>query len=503
MEARFSADFSAVRVHTDARAAELARDNDASALARGEDLFFAAGLYTPSSQPGRHLLAHELAHVLQARAGREAHLTHRSPGGELSPAQVRSAIRYTKARYDIAAQREIQRMVGVEPDGDFGPDTAQALARVQAEAKLTKVDGKLGPETLDDQMRRFAVGDMSEGDSAAFFAARYIHLVAQLHDLPVSQALSVHFEARQSGPALTRFEAGSAVVSLGPQAFTESEVLRLAIESGLGAAAPVGPTPGARPQRLSPQSERRSIRRNKQRFDDPRAVRAIQSAVGATPDGVFGPDTVERIAELQFNGAKDLVSGEVDLATLELIHGELAERGAYNAILHLMVDYFDLTTTGALELRARDRVPGSGFAPASGRNVSLEHGRSNSVVWLSHASLGNFQSSFRAIAHELAHTRRAVREGMGSDDAEEFEAKSEELLAPNLPPSSDSFLLGQAMAILTHFEALDDNERAAAWPRFRRVRSLLQRRAPTMTGSLRTQAAELLHRYEQQTKTRP
>jgi len=66
---RLGHDFSRVRVHTDVRAAELARRLNAVAYAVGEDLVFGAGRYDPGTPPGRALLTHELAHVAQARRG--------------------------------------------------------------------------------------------------------------------------------------------------------------------------------------------------------------------------------------------------------------------------------------------------------------------------------------------------------------------------------------------------------------------------------------------------
>ena len=65
MEARFGYDFSAVRVHDDARAAATAAELEAAAFTVGEDLVFGAGRFDPSSPAGRRLLAHELAHVIQ------------------------------------------------------------------------------------------------------------------------------------------------------------------------------------------------------------------------------------------------------------------------------------------------------------------------------------------------------------------------------------------------------------------------------------------------------
>lgn len=68
LEPRLGHDFSQVRVHTDARAAESARAVKAVAYTVGRDIVFAAGQHAPGSQRGRHLLAHELAHTLQQNA---------------------------------------------------------------------------------------------------------------------------------------------------------------------------------------------------------------------------------------------------------------------------------------------------------------------------------------------------------------------------------------------------------------------------------------------------
>lgn len=64
-EPRFGRDFSDVRVHTDAKAAESARAVNALAYAVGRDLAFDLGQYSPLLGGGRQLLAHELVHVVQ------------------------------------------------------------------------------------------------------------------------------------------------------------------------------------------------------------------------------------------------------------------------------------------------------------------------------------------------------------------------------------------------------------------------------------------------------
>lgn len=68
MQARFGADFSRVRVHADAHAGTSARAVDAAAYTVGHHVVFGAQQFAPSTERGRRLLAHELAHVLQQGA---------------------------------------------------------------------------------------------------------------------------------------------------------------------------------------------------------------------------------------------------------------------------------------------------------------------------------------------------------------------------------------------------------------------------------------------------
>lgn len=65
MEPRFGQDFSGVRVHDGAVAASAAGAIRAKAFTAGRDIVFNRDRYAPGTDAGRHLLAHELAHVVQ------------------------------------------------------------------------------------------------------------------------------------------------------------------------------------------------------------------------------------------------------------------------------------------------------------------------------------------------------------------------------------------------------------------------------------------------------
>ncbi|NEQ55647.1 MAG: DUF4157 domain-containing protein, partial [Leptolyngbya sp. SIO3F4] len=65
MESAMGADFSRVRIHTDAQSNQLSQSIQAKAFTTGQDVFFKQGEYNPSSRSGQELIAHELTHVVQ------------------------------------------------------------------------------------------------------------------------------------------------------------------------------------------------------------------------------------------------------------------------------------------------------------------------------------------------------------------------------------------------------------------------------------------------------
>lgn len=68
MEPRFRHDFSQVKVHADANAAESAKNLNALAYTVGRNVVFGYGRYAPETVEGQKLIAHELTHVIQQRS---------------------------------------------------------------------------------------------------------------------------------------------------------------------------------------------------------------------------------------------------------------------------------------------------------------------------------------------------------------------------------------------------------------------------------------------------
>lgn len=70
----FGYNFSQVRVYTNKQVAELSEALNARAFTVGRDILFGKGQYAPHSAEGKHLLAHELAHIVH-QSGNTARLS--------------------------------------------------------------------------------------------------------------------------------------------------------------------------------------------------------------------------------------------------------------------------------------------------------------------------------------------------------------------------------------------------------------------------------------------
>lgn len=97
MEQSIGADFSAVKIHNDSNAVQMSKNLNAQAFTHGNDIYFNSGKYNPASSEGTHLLAHELAHVVQQNQGLQKKVIQRAPVDE---PKKNSVIDYDKAKSD-------------------------------------------------------------------------------------------------------------------------------------------------------------------------------------------------------------------------------------------------------------------------------------------------------------------------------------------------------------------------------------------------------------------
>jgi hypothetical protein len=82
-ESRVGEDLASVRIHTDDPAERAAEGMGARAFTIGRDIAFGPNEYRPDTTDGRHLLAHEIAHVIQQRAT-DAGVLRREPKPRVS-----------------------------------------------------------------------------------------------------------------------------------------------------------------------------------------------------------------------------------------------------------------------------------------------------------------------------------------------------------------------------------------------------------------------------------
>jgi len=94
-EPQFGHDFSKVRVHTDAEAAESAHTVNALGYTVGPQIVFGTGQYRPGEPSGKRLLAHELTHIVQQRG--EAPATGPLRVGPLDDSHEREATSIQRA----------------------------------------------------------------------------------------------------------------------------------------------------------------------------------------------------------------------------------------------------------------------------------------------------------------------------------------------------------------------------------------------------------------------
>ncbi|HET8927444.1 MAG TPA: DUF4157 domain-containing protein [Microbacterium sp.] len=201
MEARFGCDFSSVRLHDDPQAARAASGVDAAAFTVGEHIVFGDGRLDPSHPEGRHLLAHELAHVVQQRAGAAPHATG-------TPARVQrrswwdSFLVWTGLSEGTWTDAELrgylaQVMARRTIEGDYDSDNkARALvARWKKDPvtwalgpsqKALLIDEMIeGPTLNDDEDAILDILELSEADDLRWIfspaSVRYESLKSNLH----------------------------------------------------------------------------------------------------------------------------------------------------------------------------------------------------------------------------------------------------------------------------------------------------------------------------------
>ncbi len=341
--------------------------------------------------------------------------------GTLTPEQEADALAFN-ATYDQQSVRMIQQQVGVPVNGVMDAATVQAVARFQQQHSLP-VNGQVDETTLNP---------MIADRVAVLMHDHAIHLVVDLNDLDITtDTLSVHFVSTQTAPSAVKFETGGVrVVTLGRAAFANAAVLHQEIETQLQAAAPLPNLPGPAPTVLDPMDAQIVALLNSNKIADPRSVMIIQGLLTAPVDGVWSAELVQRVAGFQqLNGipANGLIE---DKLTLPAMVERLKSAGDNDAILRLIVDFYDFAENGNLISVYFDPTMGTGKVAFAGVRRDAEQAGSIQV------GPEGMNQPFEGIVHTLAHEMEHIRQltgGPAASATREFLAHSIGVMAEGIP----------------------------------------------------------------------
>lgn len=185
-DTRFSHDFSGVRIHADNHAAESARSVNALAYTVGKQIVFGAGQFQPESTSGKHLLAHELAHVVQQQNAGTGTLNTFAVGNANDPAEREA---------DLAAERV---MSGSETPAISS--SAPVLRRACGGAEIGQPSGcrevpDMGPFVSPGNIYRFN----RECDTFQTSTREESRLWADMRALPANATIEIHGFASVDG----------------------------------------------------------------------------------------------------------------------------------------------------------------------------------------------------------------------------------------------------------------------------------------------------------------
>jgi hypothetical protein len=121
MGQKLGADFSDVKVHTGGESAHAAKQLGAKAFTVDKEVHFGGGQFDPGSKSGQHLLAHELAHVAQGKAGTVQQKKQVSQPHDPAEVEADQAADKVVAGEDASVGAAPGARVHLNKDGDAAP----------------------------------------------------------------------------------------------------------------------------------------------------------------------------------------------------------------------------------------------------------------------------------------------------------------------------------------------------------------------------------------------
>jgi hypothetical protein len=210
-EPRFGHNFSSVRVHVDARAAQSARAVQALAYTVGSNIVFGANQFAPGSRDGRGLLGHELAHTLQQRqssGGLSLNCGERSleEGAEVAGRELADG-RAVSGRFSTGALRVSRQPDAAAERAKAVAEANTALAEMDAEDKADDAASD-PPATAKKKPSQFSPGGFSDEDAQKLLndAQSRMVFLEKAMDLAEKQARRSQFFEKHGNLSGTRLK---------------------------------------------------------------------------------------------------------------------------------------------------------------------------------------------------------------------------------------------------------------------------------------------------------
>jgi uncharacterized protein DUF4157 len=329
-EPRFGHDFSHVRVHGDAHAADSVRAVNALAYTVGQNIVFGPGLFHTRSVAGRQLLAHELAHTIQQR-------TTASP---LPASLEMTAPQDTTEQYAEAAASAAMRSLPIASVRNEPPKLAR---QSELHSVTTQLTTPIPEQTEQQDQSPYVnvVPDKSTGKTSVFVNNRLVYEI----EFPNAQGAlttesSWNAASRQFSLKLTVTEGAKVVMS--PEAGelvtdpnVHFEVAQLSLPNGL----PI----------LVQQGQAKTVIKGLPKDPDlKRSITAVQDEE-TYPETTSPPPEEEHLMPEEGGGIWDAVGeyvhGALDIIGWVPVFGEVAD--AINAIIYLVEGrYADAAISG-------------------------------------------------------------------------------------------------------------------------------------------------------------
>ena len=182
METRFGRNFSGVRIFHDDAAAASASAVSANAYTVGEKIVFNRGKYSPGTQGGQRLLAHELTHVVQQSGGGVSPKPSGEPALENEAGQVSRRVNDAGTRLSVRQKSGVgmardaatsdQKMIEVHfPDGtklltpdEFAEYKRRAINNLRADLRRVSGLADNGKQSQESMLAEYQGGVESFSD---------------------------------------------------------------------------------------------------------------------------------------------------------------------------------------------------------------------------------------------------------------------------------------------------------------------------------------------------